>query len=44
MNDSERLAGRVRPPLRGAANAKAKGELGLGWQPRQPSWRQGSAT
>jgi hypothetical protein len=42
MNDSERLAGRVRPPLRGAANAKAKGELG--WQPRQPSWRQGLAT
>jgi nucleoside-diphosphate-sugar epimerase len=25
--------------LRGASNAKAKGELG--WQPRHPSWRQG---
>jgi hypothetical protein len=42
MNDSERLAGRVRPPLGGAANAKAKSELG--WQPRHPSWRQGLAT
>jgi nucleoside-diphosphate-sugar epimerase len=28
--------------LRGAANAKAKRELG--WQPRHPSWRQGFAT
>jgi nucleoside-diphosphate-sugar epimerase len=28
--------------LRGASNAKAKRELG--WQPRQPSWRQGFAT
>jgi uncharacterized protein YbjT (DUF2867 family) len=28
--------------LRGAPNAKAKRELG--WQPRQPSWRQGFAT
>jgi len=25
--------------VRGAANAKAKEELG--WQPRYPSWRQG---
>jgi hypothetical protein len=25
--------------LRGASNAKAKGELG--WEPRYPSWRQG---
>jgi FlaA1/EpsC-like NDP-sugar epimerase len=28
--------------LGGASNAKAKRELG--WQPRQPSWRQGFAT
>jgi hypothetical protein len=28
--------------LRSASNAKAKRELG--WQPRQPSWRQGLAT
>jgi nucleoside-diphosphate-sugar epimerase len=27
--------------IRGASNAKAKGELG--WQPRHPSWRQGFA-
>jgi hypothetical protein len=28
--------------LRGACTAKAKRELG--WQPAQPSWRQGFAT
>jgi len=27
--------------LRGASNAKAKGELG--WHPEHPSWRQGFA-
>jgi nucleoside-diphosphate-sugar epimerase len=30
--------------LRGASNAKAKAKRELGWQPRQPSWRQGFAT
>jgi nucleoside-diphosphate-sugar epimerase len=28
--------------IRGAANAKAKRELG--WEPRYPSWREGFAT